>query len=325
MAVFEMPLEQMYEYMGCNECPVDIDQYWDQAISEMELIGTSCQLIPAHFQVKDINCYEMYFTGVGGAKIHARFVKPIHIEKKLPAVCCFHGYTGNCGSFAQLFQWAASGFAAASMDCRGQGGQSEDIISVCGNTQHGHIIRGLVESSPDKMYYRNVFLDAAQLARVLMAMDDIDEKLICAVGGSQGGALTLACASLTPTIKCIAPRCPFLCDYRRVCEMDLDVAAYAELREYFRSFDPLHLHETEIFTKLGYIDLKNLTHRINASVLQFTGLMDTVCPPSTQFAAYNHIRSEKKIILYPDYRHEDYPEQDDETIKFFCEKTTSSS
>jgi cephalosporin-C deacetylase len=38
-----------------------------------------------------------------------------------------------------------------------------------------------------------------------------------------------------------------------------------------------------------------------------TGLIDTVCPPSTQFAAYNKIKSEKDIVLYPDFGHEALP------------------
>lgn len=35
--------------------------------------------------------------------------------------------------------------------------------------------------------------------------------------------------------------------------------------------------------------------------------MDTVCPPSTQFAAFNKIRAQKKMVIYPDYGHEDIP------------------
>ena len=32
--------------------------------------------------------------------------------------------------------------------------------------------------------------------------------------------------------------------------------------------------------------------------------MDTVCPPSTQFAAYNKIMSSKSMLTYPDFGHE---------------------
>jgi cephalosporin-C deacetylase len=42
-----------------------------------------------------------------------------------------------------------------------------------------------------------------------------------------------------------------------------------------------------------------------------TGLMDTICPPSTQFAAYNKITSPKKMVIYPDFGHEGLPGSSD--------------
>ena len=59
--------------------------------------------------------------------------------------------------------------------------------------------------------------------------------------------LTLACAALEPRVKLAAPVYPFLSDYQRTWEMDLDVEAYAELRQFFRRFDPQHqrLHQRD--------------------------------------------------------------------------------
>ena len=48
----------------------------------------------------------------------------------------------------------------------------------------------------------------------------------------------------------------------------------------------------------------------------FTGLMDTVCPPSTQFAAYNKITSRKEMVIYPDFTHEALPDQGDRVFNF---------
>ena len=44
--------------------------------------------------------------------------------------------------------------------------------------------------------------------------------------------------------------------------------------------------------------------------------MDTVCPPSTQFAAYNKITSEKSLAVYPDYGHEALPGHPDSIFQF---------
>ena len=319
MPLVDMPLEQLYQFEGRNERPADMEEYWDRAIAEMEALGTGCELIPASVKIPGVECFEMYFTGVGGARVHARYVRPAKREGKIPAICIFHGYWGNCGEFCSHMNWAAAGFAVAALDCRGQSGRSEDPASVKGNTLHGHIIRGLDDPDPDKLYYRNVFLDTAQLARIVMAMDEVDETRVGATGGSQGGALTLACAALTPKLNRAAPLMPFLCDYRRVWEMDLDVDAYKELREYFRFFDPRHEREEEIFTKLGYIDNQHLAHRIRAEIKMFTGLMDTICPPSTQFAAYNKITAPKSVVIYPDFAHEGYPGSGDMVMEFMAE------
>ena len=128
--------------------------------------------------------------------------------------------------------------------------------------------------------------------------------------------MTLACASLEPRIKRAAPVYPFLTDYRRTWEMDQAKDAYQELRDYFRQFDPNHEREEETFTKLGYIDVQHLAPRIQGEVLMVTGLMDTICPPSTQFAAYNKIKSKKSMALYPDFGHENLPRNNDRIFEF---------
>jgi cephalosporin-C deacetylase len=50
-----------------------------------------------------------------------------------------------------------------------------------------------------------------------------------------------------------------------------------------------------------------------------TGLMDTICPPSTQFAAYNKMTCKKGTKIYPDYGHEWLPGFDDFTFEFMLD------
>jgi cephalosporin-C deacetylase len=227
----------------------------------------------------------------------------------------FHGYAGSSGDWFSKLGYAAQGFTVAALDCRGQGGLSEDPGGVTGPTLQGHIIRGL-EGPPEQMLFRNIFLDTARLAQIVMAMPDVDENRVGVLGGSQGGGLTLACAALEPRISRAAPLYPFLCDYRRVWEIDLATEAYAELQDYFRRFDPLHEKEEAVFEKLGYIDVQHLSARIQAEVLLGVCLMDTICPPSTQFAAYNKIEAPKSLLLYPDFGHELPPGHEDRVFQF---------
>lgn len=181
----------------------------------------------------------------------------------------------------------------------------------------GHPTTGL-DGKPEDLFYKHMFLDTAKIVDVVLAFPEVDETKAAATGASQGGALTVACAGLEPRIKMLAPVYPFLSDYKRVWEMDLAKDAYDELRYYFRKFDLLHERENEIFMKLGYIDIQYLAPGIKGETLWTVGLMDNICPPSTQFAAYNKITSKKSLQVYPDYSHEYIPGLADRIFSFFA-------
>jgi cephalosporin-C deacetylase len=317
MPIVDMPLEELRAYAGRNPRPDDFDAYWDSALAEMRAIDPEIELVPHASPASFAECFDLYYTGVGRARIHAKFLRPKSAPEPHPAVVLLHGYSGSSGDWFDKLPWVAQGYSVAALDCRGQGGSSEDVGGVRGNTLHGHIIRGL-DDAPDKLLFRHIYLDCAQLAGIVMAMPEVDAYRVGAHGGSQGGGLTLACASLEPRIKRAAPVFPFLCDYLRVWEMDLAVAAYDELRTFFRMFDPHHAREDQIFTWLGYVDNQHLASRIRGEVMMLTGLMDTICPPSTQFAAYNKITAPKRMVLYPDYGHEGLPGSADIVFDFMA-------
>ena len=219
MPVFEMPLEQLRRYRGTNPKPRDFEQYWDRALAELESTEDGVELIPSPFQCAVAECFDLYFTGVGAARIHAKYLRPKAGTRPHPAVLMFHGYTGNSGNWLDKLSLVSEGFSVAALDCRGQGGLSEDRGGVRGNTHRGHIIRGL-DDDPDKLLFRQIFLDTAQLARIVMGFDEVDPQRVGTHGGSQGGALSLVCASLKPEIKACSAAFPFLCDYQRVWEME---------------------------------------------------------------------------------------------------------
>lgn len=316
--LFDMSWEKLQTYKGCNPKPDDFDAFWENAIEEMNAVEPKIELIPSSFKCSFTDCFDLFFDGVGGARIHAKFVRPKNIEKPGRAVLQFHGYSGRSGEWTEYLTYAAEGITVAALDCRGQGGLSEDVGGVKGTTFKGQIVRGL-DDLPEKLLFRQIFLDTAQLAKIVMEMDEVDPERVGVTGGSQGGGLTIACAALVPGIKLAAPVFPFLSDYKRVWEMDLATGGYEELKTFFRMFDPLHQREDEIFTRLGYIDIQHLASRIKAKVMMAVALMDTICPPSTQFAAYNKIESEKSLNVFPDFGHEALPGQLDTIFQFLRE------
>lgn len=319
MPLIDKPLSELRLYQGRNPRPADFDTYWATALRELDSTDPRPEFQPSTvITPRHAECFDLWFTGVGGARIYSKYIRPKNLSAsdRRPAAIQFHGYSGNSGEWMDKLGFASEGLCYAAMDCRGQGGRSEDNSTVKGTTQRGHIIRGLDDPDPRKLAFRQIFLDAVQLARVVMSLPEVDPARVGCFGNSQGGALSLACAALEPRIKRTAPVFPFLCDYQRVWELDQAKDAYFELSDFFRRFDPRHERASEIFTRLGYIDCQHLASRIQAEVLMFTGLMDTICPPSTQFAAYNKIRAPKDMVIYPDFTHEPLPGQPDRSFNF---------
>ncbi|MBC8063677.1 MAG: alpha/beta fold hydrolase [Chlorobia bacterium] len=315
MTVVDLPLDQLRTYQGRNPRPDDFDEYWARALADLAAQPDDVELIPAAFACSIADCFDLWFTGVGGSRVHAKYLRP-RIDKKGPGALMFHGYSWHSGDWNDKLALVSEGFSVMALDCRGQGGPSQELGGYGGTTFYGHIIRGVDDPDPDKLLYRQMLLDTAQLARILTAMPEVDPDRLVSIGGSQGGALALACAALEPRIKKCAPMYPFLCDFKRVWEMDSGTGAYQAIRDWFRMFDPRHEREDWFFTKMGYIDIQNLMPRVNADVLMACGLMDMLCPASSQFAAYNKITSKKEIVIYPDHGHEGLPGFGDLTFEF---------
>lgn len=204
-------IEKLYNYKGSNPKPEDFDEFWDTAVEEVKKIDPEVELKPAKQKFKGCEAFDMYFTGMGGARIHAKYMRPENV-KNAPVIYMFHGYGGNAGSWYALLGAVSQGYCVAALDCRGP---------------------------------------------------------------------------------------------------------YAGINCFFRVEDPTHEREDEIFTRLGYIDIQNMAPRIKCRMLMMTGLLDNICPPLTQFAAYNKITSEKKVMIYPEYGHEELPEHMEIALDWF--------
>ena len=321
MAVFDLPMDELVQYQGSTPRPADHDAFWARALAELDSVEPSVTLTPRPSAARSTEMFDLTFTGVRGARIHAQYLRPTDPpgspSTPRPVVLMFHGYTGDSGDWSEKLPYVAQGFCVAALDCRGQGGSSEDVGAVQGATDLGHIVRGL-DGDPDDLLLRQIYLDCAQLARIVLDFPEVDAGRVGTTGVSQGGGLSLVCASLEPRVGRVVSVFPGFCDLVRTYRLALGETVDEELRRHFRRFDPLHDREDEIFARLGYVDVANLTDRIRGDVLMLTALMDEAVPASTQFAAYNRIRAAKDMIIYPDHHHEPLPRSNDAGFEFLC-------
>ncbi|NCF66317.1 MAG: acetylxylan esterase, partial [Chloroflexi bacterium] len=91
---FDLPLEELKDYQGRNPRPSDYDAFWEEGLAEMRAVDPQVELRRAGFQTSFAECFDLYFSGVGGARVHAKLLRPRHADQPQPAVLMFHGYSG---------------------------------------------------------------------------------------------------------------------------------------------------------------------------------------------------------------------------------------
>lgn len=318
MALFDYPLDQLRVYTPVREEPADFDAFWQTTLAESRRFDLDPHFERVDFGLKTLESYDVTFNGFGGQPIKGWFLKP-YGQGKLPAVCQFVGYGGGRGFPTDWLLWPSAGYAFFVMDTRGQGsewmrGDTPDIHSE-GSDPHIPGFTTLGIASPTTYYYRRLFVDAVRAVEAVRTNPHVNAEKIALTGGSQGGAITLAAAGLDPDISVFMPDVPYCCHFRRAVEIT-DAQPYREISKYCQT----HRDKIEqVFETLSYFDGVNLAARTRGRALFSVGLMDEVCPPSTVFAAYNHVPGPKEIKIYPFNHHEGGgPYQDLEKIKFLA-------
>jgi len=216
-----------------------------------------------------------------------------------PVVVKFIGYGGGRGLPAEHALLPALGYSVFVMDTRGQGGRwttgatGDQPEGLSGGPENAQVMtRGI--GRPEDYYYTRLLTDAARAAETASELSGAPRVAVSGV--SQGGGLALAAAALVPQVvaACHAD-VPFLCDIQRAITL-APSAPYTEVPEFLA-------HNVDLIPAaldtLRYVDCALPARRITARCLLSVGLMDTICPPSTVFAAYNEITSGKDISVHP--------------------------
>jgi cephalosporin-C deacetylase len=279
MPSIDMPLEQMRQYKPTLYREADFEAYWETTAREAVNQPLNAELIPYVLPMQNLQCYAVRFDGYKGGRIAGWYVRPT-ATGKFPGLCMYHGYSGRAPRPLDMIPYAAQGICVLSMDCRGQNGQSQDASIANEGFATGWMTKGIRD--PKQYYFRYVYADAVRALELLARREEVDDRRLAVTGVSQGGALTLAVAALSD--RPIPQTGP-----------------YQEITVFLKSFP--HLYENAIRT-LSYCDNLNLAPRIRCRTIVSNGLWDDICPPSTIYAVYNHITSEKQMEIYPFHKHE---------------------
>lgn len=165
----------------------------------------------------------------------------------------------------------------------------------------------------DTYYYKRVYLGCSRAIDFLYTLEQFDETRLAVTGGSQGGALSIITAGLDDRVKFLAPQYPALCD----------LTGYLHGRaggwpHMFRDSN-----ESNIQKKVevaGYYDVVNFARFVTVPGFYCWGYNDTVCPPTSMYAAYNVIPGDKELMLLLETGHWLYPEEWEATQEWLLDR-----
>ncbi len=283
----------------------DFEEFWKITRAELDKVTPNYRLeLLKEKSTGARNLYLVKMQSFGNVTIEGYYAVPKK-QGKYPVIIGYMGYGSE--------PWMPGSdtnpdFAEFILSVRGQG------IKKATNTYGDWIVYGL--DSKENYYYRGAFMDLVRAVDFVASRPEVNAEKIVAEGGSQGGAFTLAACALDKRIKAAAPTIPFLSDYPDYFKIAPWPASafigYLE-RNPGRTWD-------DLYNILSYFDVKNLAPWIQCPILMAAGLQDNVCPPHTNFAAYNQIRSDKKYYIFHDQGHSVPNEWYQIRMVFFKEK-----
>ncbi|MBZ5738837.1 acetylxylan esterase [Nocardioides mangrovi] len=304
MPQYDLPHDQLLTYRTRATEPEDLASFWDDTLASSRAGWWSPKVEPVESDVTLVDIYDVTFAGFQGEPIKGWYRRPAGVTEDLPVVVRYQGYTGGRGLPHQVGFLPLAGYATLEIDSRGQGsgggyvGHTADPHGHGPSFLGGFMTRGVLD--PADYYFRRLYTDAVLAVDAAASLPGVADDRIAVHGVSQGGGLALAVASLHDRPSAVMADVPFLCDFPRAITLATE-GPYLELAGYLAS----HRDEVDqVLRTLAYFDCALLTPRATAPALFSVALMDTVCPPSSVYAAHNAYAGPTEIHSYPFNDHE---------------------
>ena len=281
----------------------DFEAFWSSTLETYLPKGTAPVLVDYPTPMKLVDVKDVTVAGFNGDPIKGWLLVSRSADAQTPCIIMYDGYGGGRGLPNEWLFWVNAGYRVLVMDTRGQGGgfrlsDTADGAYPRGPQTPGFMTQGILNR--DDYFYRRVFIDAVAFIDAARQMPGVNPDRIIVAGGSQGGGISLAAASLSNNVFAAMPDVPFLCNYKKATEM-VDTYPYHEITLFCR----VHRDKIDqVFSTLSYFDCMNLVTMATAPALISIGMHDPVCPPDTIFAMRNHYAGTVTTAIYEYNTHE---------------------
>ncbi len=271
--------------------PDDFDKFWAAQKEELAKVPVKSLLTTVESPAKGVDAFDVQVSCLG-KPVSGYFGRPQNAKpKSLPAILFVHGAgvrSANLGST----HWADKEGGMLSLDINAHGipnGKPDEFYTALAEGElkdyrsHGRQDR-------EQCYFKGMFLRLIRAIDFLTEQPEWDGKTLIVYGSSQGGFQAFAAAGLDPRVTFFCAGVPAGCDHTGIAVNRIN--GWPKIVP----IDPQGKPDPAALETARYVDCVNFASRAKCKGAVVTvGFIDTTCPPTSVYAAYNALTIPKEI------------------------------
>ncbi|MBK8036434.1 MAG: acetylxylan esterase [Verrucomicrobiaceae bacterium] len=274
--------------------PDDFDAFWVSQKAALAKVPLKSTLTPIETKVKGADAFDVKVDCIGERPVSGYFGRPKGAKpKSLPAILHVHGAGVGSSNPGSVF-WAMNEGGMLSLDINAHGilnGQPKEYYTAL---QTGELKDYRAQGNKDRetVYFKGMFLRLIRAIDFLTAQPEWYGKTVIVYGSSQGGFQAFAAAGLDERVTFICAGVPAGCDHTG--SQANRVNGWPKIVPNGPDGKP----DAAALQAARYFDCVNFATRAKCQGAAVTvGFIDTTCPPTSVYAAYNALPMPKKIHI----------------------------
>ncbi|MFN0076871.1 MAG: acetylxylan esterase [Prosthecobacter sp.] len=271
--------------------PEDFDAFWAAQKAELAKVPMKSTLTPVPTPAKGVAAFDVQIDCLG-KPVSGYFGKPQKVKpQSLPAILHVHGAGVRSANLGNTY-WAANAGGMLALDINAHGipnGKPKEFYDALTNGE----LKGYPQSGNkdrEQCYFKGMFLRLIRAIDFLTAQPEWDGKTLIVYGASQGGFQAFAAAGLDARVSFICAGVPAGCDHTG--SQANRISGWPKIVPNDTEGKP----DAAALQASRYFDNVNFATRAKCQGAAVTvGFIDTTCPPTSVYAAYNALTLPKTI------------------------------
>lgn len=269
--------------------PKDFAAFWEAKKKQVAAVPMSPKLTPAKSDADAVEAFDVQVAAVG-APVSGYFARPKGAKpRSLPAILTVHGAGVRSSILSGPVSWAKEGVLAMDINAHGIPNDKDKAYydALAAGDLKDYRTRG--RESRDTVYFLGMFQRLVRAIDFLAAQPEWDGRTLIVSGASQGGYQAIVAAGIDSRVSYFVAGVPAGCDH---------TGALVGRIAGWPKFIPTGDKDTQpnVIEAVAYFDCVNFAKQAKAPGFFTVGFIDTTCPPTSVYAAYNALPSQKEIF-----------------------------